>query len=73
MHTLFIYNYLHICKSQTIPFLDVLPIAAPRDRPLAQQGSRVCWTLVDPCQLLYNLNHLVHRSFTLHAAAVIDL
>lgn len=29
--------------------------------------------LVDPCQLLDNLNDFVHSGFTLHAAAVIDL
>lgn len=73
MRTLFIYNYLHICKT-TKPF----PSSASSLRlgtvpSLARRGSRCHWKLVDPCQLLYNLNHLVHCGFTLHAAAVIDL
>lgn len=73
MHTLFIYNYLQIWKTQAVRFLAVLPIIPPRDPPLAQRGSGWRSRLVDPRQFLYNLNDLIHCGFTLHAAAVIDL
>lgn len=73
MHTLFIYNYLQICKTQTAPFVVALNIIPPQDPPLAQQGTGWRSGLVDPRQLLHNLNDLVHCGLTLHAAAVIDL
>lgn len=69
-HCLFIIIYIS-AKNQTVPFVSVF--TTPRDRPLARRGSRCHWKLVDPCQLLYYLNHLVHCGFTLHAAAIIDL
>lgn len=67
MHTQFIYNYLHICGTRNRPRCVV-----PRLQGTfleTQRGVR----LVDPRQLLHNLNDLVHCGFTLHAAAVIDL
>lgn len=72
MHSLFIYNYLQICKTQTVPFLVVLPIIPPQDS-LTQQGLRWRLRLVDSRQLLHNLNDLIHCGFTLHAAPIIDL
>lgn len=64
MHTLFIYNYLQICKTQTVPFQRHSSSSGP---------SSLSAGLVDPRQLLHYLNDLVHCGFTLHAAAVIDL
>lgn len=69
---LFIIIY-KICKTQTVPFLVV--IAHHSSSGLASHSARVqmaVW-LVNPRQLLHDLNDLVHCGFTLHAAAVIDL
>lgn len=75
MHTLFIYNYLQICKTQVkfasspfFPSFLLWPLLS-----LIGGGSGWWLRLVDPRQLLHNLNDLIHCGFTFHAAAIIDL
>lgn len=36
-------------------------------------GAQIVVQLVNPRQFLYNLNHLIHRGFTFHSTAIIDL
>lgn len=74
MHTPFIYNYLQIWKTQAKFTCSLLrPSLLLRTLLLLSGGPEWRLRLVDPRQLLHNLNDLVHCGFTLHAAAVIDL
>lgn len=78
MHTLLIYNYLQICKTQ-VKFasssfsLLLRPLLLLSLSGGLRGGSGWRSRLVDPRQLLHNLNDLIHCGFTFHAAAIIDL
>lgn len=50
-----------------------LVVVLPDGSSLGPSSLLACGLLVDPCQLLHNLNDLIHGGFTLHATAVIDL
>lgn len=50
-----------------------LVVVLPDGSSPGPSSLSVCGLLVDPCQLLHNLNDLIHGGFTLHATAVIDL
>ncbi len=68
-HCLFIIIYKsakHMTSSLPLP-------GSGTSTRLLSRGSGWSWGLVDPRQLLHNLNDFVHCGFTLHAAAVIDL
>lgn len=50
-----------------------LVVVLPDGSSPGASSLSACGLLVDPCQLLHNLNDLIHGGFTLHATAVIDL
>lgn len=50
-----------------------LVVVLPDGSSAEPSSLSACGLLVDPCQLLHNLNDLIHGGFTLHATAVINL